>query len=271
MLEGWVKTYLGRSPAEDPPGLRPGDLEEGILAGLGDKAREKTIRKLKLKLPPLPGGAAGTGGADAGMRSTGPAAASAATAAAAAVAAAALGEEEADELLDDVAAEVEQAASAAAGPGGTPMHGPNSRHRRPAAAGADAAGHHWHGEHLVRAALAAGGEPALHDLVRRFRLAFVEACRPKYLPPGWSVEAVGERGFGAYSAYGRASGGSEAAGAAAEAALAAAATPAAPAVAAAAAVAALAAPMVAPARAPLPAPPRLAGAGSLSLQPAFSS
>jgi hypothetical protein len=37
--------------------------------------------------------------------------------------------------------------------------------------------------------------------VRRFRAAFVDATRPKFLPAGWSVDAVVGRDFGEYSAY----------------------------------------------------------------------
>ena len=64
-------------------------------------------------------------------------------------------------------------------------------------------GHQWHGEQVVAAAMAQGGEQALHELVRRFRKCFVDALNPKYLPRSWTVEEIGARQFGEYSVYRR--------------------------------------------------------------------
>jgi hypothetical protein len=54
---------------------------------------------------------------------------------------------------------------------------------------------------VVAAAMARGGEEELHRLVQRFRQVFVVACKPKYLPPNWTVDAVDTRQFGEYSVY----------------------------------------------------------------------
>jgi hypothetical protein len=62
-------------------------------------------------------------------------------------------------------------------------------------------GHQWHGQQVVAAAFAQGGEEALHQLVRRFRQGFVLTCRPRYLPQAWDVDAVDSRQFGDYSVY----------------------------------------------------------------------
>lgn len=54
---------------------------------------------------------------------------------------------------------------------------------------------------VVAAAMARGGEDELHRLVQRFRQIFVVACKPKFLPPNWAVDAVDTRQFGEYSVY----------------------------------------------------------------------
>eukprot|EP00775_Hariotina_reticulata_P003770 gene3770-4029_t len=62
-------------------------------------------------------------------------------------------------------------------------------------------GHQWHGQQVVTAALAQGGEEALQQLVKRFRRAFVLTCKPRYLPQAWDIDAVDCRQFGDYSVY----------------------------------------------------------------------
>lgn len=62
-------------------------------------------------------------------------------------------------------------------------------------------GHLWHGQQVVAAAMARGGEQELHQLVKRFRQAFVVACQPKYLPANWAVDAIDSRQFGEHSVY----------------------------------------------------------------------
>lgn len=49
--------------------------------------------------------------------------------------------------------------------------------------------------------MARGGEEELHRLVQRFRQVFVLACKPKFLPANWAVDAVDTRQFGEYSVY----------------------------------------------------------------------
>jgi hypothetical protein len=49
--------------------------------------------------------------------------------------------------------------------------------------------------------MAEAGEAGLHELVRRFRRAFVLACKPRYLPKAWDVDTVQSREFGEYSVY----------------------------------------------------------------------
>ncbi len=99
-----------------------------------------------------------------------------------------------------------------------------------------AGGESWLGERVVAAALARGGHEELHRLVTRcvratcewrwacrgvqrlrqrlsphpsppcnmlcrFRAHFVEHCRPRFLPPAWSVSHQQARQFGNYSVY----------------------------------------------------------------------
>lgn len=67
-----------------------------------------------------------------------------------------LGSRKRNQLLGRLPPELREAASAAvAGAVAAGSHG------------ADGNGHLWHGERVVAAALAAGGEPQLHALVRR--------------------------------------------------------------------------------------------------------
>jgi hypothetical protein len=68
-------------------------------------------------------------------------------------------------------------------------------------AAALAGGHELHGQRVVSAALAAGGDEALHALIARFRAAFVDACRPRYLHPSWEVNHRTPREFGVHSVF----------------------------------------------------------------------
>ena len=67
--------------------------------------------------------------------------------------------------------------------------------------GRQSLGHEWHGQRVVAAAKARGGEAELIGLCKRFRTAFVEALRPGFLPEGWDVGHAAVREFGACSVY----------------------------------------------------------------------
>lgn len=135
------------------------------MAGLGQKKASKLARKLKL-------------GHEAAA-----AAAATAAAATAALPASRLGE-----------------AAAAGGDGGS-AEGVAGGRQDSVAVEPGVMGHQWHGQQVVMRALARGGEDALTELVRAFRQAFMDACQPRHLPPAWSVGAVDDRAFGAYSVY----------------------------------------------------------------------
>lgn len=188
-LESVLKIFLGRDPSIDPPGLQPGDLEMGILAGLGARKRHKAIKKMKL--------AVGNGqGIDVGREPAG---------------------ELGKGLGSSSAGEGESNVPAGEGSGGgmgvisganiipsphpistlfgfnyLPFGPPKSKQE---------VGHAWHGEKLVAKVLEEEGEEGLHKLVRKFRACFVAACRPRYLPSEWAVDVIGVREFGDYSVY----------------------------------------------------------------------
>lgn len=49
-------------------------------------------------------------------------------------------------------------------------------------------GHQWHGRKVVEAALERGGEEELCQLTARFRQCFVDALQPKHLSPSWQID-----------------------------------------------------------------------------------
>ncbi|BDA45050.1 probable exosome component 10 at N-terminal half [Coccomyxa sp. Obi] len=74
----------------------------------------------------------------------------------------------------------------------------------PAAAAArdlNKGGHQWHGRKVVEAVLERGGEEELCTLMARFRQCFVDALHPQHLSPSWQIDHSAKRAFGDYSVY----------------------------------------------------------------------
>eukprot|EP00873_Tetraselmis_striata_P010402 jgi/Tetstr1/430666/TSEL_020459.t1 len=161
-LEAVIKAYLGRSASKEPEGLRPGDLEAAIVAGVTKRRRTKLLRRYGL-----------AEAADAEDRD-GPAGS---------------GEEDGEE-------EEEEATGAEGGEGGGRY--PTTRAREDEG---DQWGHGWHGSRVVAVILEAGGDEQLLALIRRFRARFVERLAPRFMPPGWEVEHAATRAFGMHSVY----------------------------------------------------------------------
>ena len=169
-LEVAILRYIGEE--EEQP-LGAGHLSHGLLAGLGPSSRRRTLRRWLEQGVPLP-----------------PDLAEEAAAAAAALAALAAG--------TGAAQPAPEAASAAAAEGGPgPSAGPASSE----GGQRGLQGQLWHGQRVMDAAMAAGGDAAVHELCARFRRGFVAALRPRHLPPGWQVEHAAPREFGAHSVY----------------------------------------------------------------------
>ncbi|KAG2495263.1 hypothetical protein HYH03_006536 [Edaphochlamys debaryana] len=190
-LESVIKAALGRDPAAEPPGLREGDLEAALLAGLGRRGRGRFLKSLQHKQQQQQGQQQGQGQGQPQDQSTPQPNCAGADAAET---------EPAEAPPQGAAAPAEgsaagpAAATAAAGAGVGPA----------APAFLDRwldSGHQWHGERVVAAALRRGGEGELQELIRRFRAAFVEAVRPRFLPPAWGVDHAARRDFGPYSVY----------------------------------------------------------------------
>lgn len=59
----------------------------------------------------------------------------------------------------------------------------------------------WHGKAVIEAARQRGGTKELLSLMQRFRIAFVEALQPQYLPQTWTVAHEATRAFGQHSVY----------------------------------------------------------------------
>ncbi|GIL77185.1 hypothetical protein Vretimale_3160 [Volvox reticuliferus] len=187
-LEAIIKAALGRDPAAEDPGLRAGDLEAALLAGLGRRGRNKYFRaKQQQQDGQLEGGQAaavaaamvarpcdnGSDGADSHVEDR--------------------SQDPSCTLADCITTANQSATTATAGVEG------NSR-------AFDRwldSGHLWHGERVVKLAMQRGGEEELLQLVKRFRAAFVAAVRPQYLPPAWEVDHAAFRDFGTYSVYSR--------------------------------------------------------------------
>ena len=58
-----------------------------------------------------------------------------------------------------------------------------------------------HGRMVVEKLVARGGDQAILDLMRRFRLCFVKALGPKHLPKEWKVSHEAARDFGEKSIF----------------------------------------------------------------------
>jgi len=161
------------------------DIEHALLAGLGERKRAKTLKKLGKNLRQMQGvaeqleadtGTSTAAAAESGSSDTG------------------AGSGEGSSAADAAAV----AGSTAAGQTSSRLDQLLSQQRRP-----DEQGHLWHGKEVVAAALARGGEEELQQLVQRFRKVFVVACNPKYLPANWAVDAVDSREFGEHSVFAR--------------------------------------------------------------------
>lgn len=62
-------------------------------------------------------------------------------------------------------------------------------------------GHGPHGKQVVDHLLREYGEDGVSQFCQRWRLVFVEALHPQFLPAGWDVRHSGRREFGEYSVY----------------------------------------------------------------------
>lgn len=187
-----------RDPAAGPVSVSREDIEAALVAGLGNKARAKTLQKMRKHLQQ-----------SQQSPKTGSSRCAEKSAEAVAEAAPETGGEEYEE---EDTADVDAAGNSCMGPSSTDAGIINSVTSGPVlsrsvtsgpAPSLAELGHAWHGQQVVAAALAQGGEEALHQLVRQFRRAFVLACRPRFLPKAWDVNAVDTRQFGDYSVYAR--------------------------------------------------------------------
>lgn len=179
--------------AGDTPLVTAREVEAALLAGLGDRKRAKTLKKLRKNLKQMHEAEEAPMSAGQGQEEDGPAAASVA----------ASGQQGCCTNGDDpgsaVAKQYQRQPSSTNGSGADSSRLEQllaQQGRRP-----DEQGHLWHGQQVVEAALARGGEEELQQLVQRFRQVFVVACSPKFLPANWAVNAVDTREFGAYSVY----------------------------------------------------------------------
>ncbi|KAF7805795.1 protein RRP6-like 3 isoform X1 [Senna tora] len=62
-------------------------------------------------------------------------------------------------------------------------------------------GHGPHGKLVVEHLLKEYGEDGVRQFCQRWRQAFVEAVKPRFLPVGWDVKHSGRRDFGEFSVY----------------------------------------------------------------------
>lgn len=62
-------------------------------------------------------------------------------------------------------------------------------------------GHEWHGEEVIKAASEKGGDDELVTLCVRFRQAFIQALKPRFLPENWDIAHAAPRKFGECSVY----------------------------------------------------------------------
>jgi hypothetical protein len=200
------------------------DLETALLANLGQRQRAKTLQKMRRHLA-ITGQQQqqqqeqqeqlgkevqqqGELQQDGSSNGSGPTDAVACENVAAAAAQSQTGDDQ--DKVDEAAAcedpvNGEEAEVPADGTAAAPAicGGSSSQPSAPEARSLAELGHQWHGQQVVAAVLAESGEAGLHDLVRKFRRAFVLACKPQYLPKAWDVDKVQSREFGEYSVYAR--------------------------------------------------------------------
>jgi len=62
-------------------------------------------------------------------------------------------------------------------------------------------GHGPHGKRVVEKLLQDNGEDGIREFCQQWRLVFVEAVKPCFLPAGWDIHHSGRREFGEYSVY----------------------------------------------------------------------
>lgn len=192
-LEGTIKRYLGRDPDEQPPGLRPGQLAAGMAAGLGQRKRLKRWQDLLGKDASYMAAFGAQLRSDDAYESTDTSEHSKTVSyiqdyhstLAAGV-----------HSTDTGARLADQSSSESQGQAPDPRVISEMRLKN-----AHDGGQLWHGQQLVAAALHRGGDAELHKLICRFRTAFIEACKPKFLPMKWEVAHAAKRQFGSYSVY----------------------------------------------------------------------
>lgn len=62
-------------------------------------------------------------------------------------------------------------------------------------------GHGPHGKRVVEKLLQENGEDGIREFCQQWRVVFVEAVKPCFLPAGWDIHHSGRREFGEYSVY----------------------------------------------------------------------
>lgn len=182
-----ILRYIGE---DEEQALGEGHLCHGLLAGLGPSSRRRTLRRWREEGAALP-----------------PDLAEEAAAAAAALAAMAAGPGSGAMAAGPGSGAAQPASEGGSPPpeeGPGPSGGPASSGGRQQQRGLH--GQLWHGQRVVEAAMAAGGDAAVDELCARFRRGFVAALQPRHLPPGWQVEHAAPREFGAHSVYSAARG-----------------------------------------------------------------
>ncbi|GAX75756.1 hypothetical protein CEUSTIGMA_g3199.t1 [Chlamydomonas eustigma] len=192
-LENVIKMYMGRGPSTEPFGLMNGDLEAALMEGLGHRKRRQLAMTLMQSDDVAAANISEVSAPEEGVPQFGN------VGNVENVGASAL-----EDNLKECAAE-QLTPSASSLPTQEPADSimktivQNALHIGESKV--PIAGHEWHGKMVVAAALKMDEDRALQKLSSRFRSAFVEVCKPRFLPPNWDVQHHLSRELGEFSIF----------------------------------------------------------------------